>query len=961
MRPSRPSGKTFLLVFACLLAVPAERAHAQATITVNSFAQSPGGMNDCTLGEAIQAANTDAKVDGCVLVGTPGADTINLPAGTYTLLVEDISPPDFAAGTGLPAISSNITINGTGGMAIIERDAGATNFRLMRVVSFGGSLTLNEVSLRGGRAPASDSSGGAIKADGPLTANKCSFIDNTANLQGGHILGSDFRSNVTIDDCTFSAGSAMGGGGAISAQGTLMVKNSTFTDNTALGFSAAGGAIFASLGPLATIENSSFKNNRAFQGGAIATSATTTNISLSVFSGNGATDGANRGGGAILIMTGTPTISQSSFSMNTSASSGGALATSACFGPLEITGSTFSGNSAADGGAVVVINCFPANLRNSTIDGNTADNDGGGVLAASGSVVNLNNLTITRNTADSDNNGAGNGGGIASSGTLNLKNTIVAANLDNSLMATDQVPDCSGIQLTSQGFNLISVACPPGSFTSAAGDQIGSADSPINPLLGLLQNNGGPTQTRAPMPGSRAIDMGSPNVGTADSCETTDQRGVARPADGNNDGNRVCDVGAVEEGAPTGVTVSIDDVTMAEGNSGTTSFDFTVSLSSGSSSDVTVDFATADGTSFPATAGVDYVSNSGTVNFAPPDTSKSITVTVNGDLLDENNETFFVNLTNASPGVTITNNQGVGTITDDDTEPNLSIGDITMAEGNSGTTNFTFTASLSPVSGRDVTVNFATENGTATQPADYSQTTDTLTIPAGAPSGTINVPVVGDTVVESNETFLVNLSNPVNATLDATLGADAQGVGTITNDDTLSPDFTLSADPMSRTVRAGNSASYTITITPNPGPINNPVNLTCTPPPDTPFFVGIRCGFTTSAVTPGANPASVDMVVVTMFETTSIRPEVPVYAGWLSLEFLVAGLVLADAGSMRRRLMRNLGVVLLLLSSAVLLTGLGSSCGQPPIETPTGNYEIRVTADSSGILVREITVTLIVQ
>jgi len=87
---------------------------------------------------------------------------------------------------------------------------------------------------------------------------------------------------------------------------------------------------------------------------------------------------------------------------------------------------------------------------------------------------------------------------------------------------------------------------------------------------------------------------------------------------------------------------------------------------------------------------VDYVSQTGTLNFAASETSKQITVAVCGDTVFEANETFFVNLSNAS-GATITDNQGLGTITNDDSAPTLAINDVTAAEGNSGTTAFTFT------------------------------------------------------------------------------------------------------------------------------------------------------------------------------------------------------------------------------------------------------------------------------
>jgi hypothetical protein len=104
--------------------------------------------------------------------------------------------------------------------------------------------------------------------------------------------------------------------------------------------------------------------------------------------------------------------------------------------------------------------------------------------------------------------------------------------------------------------------------------------------------------------------------------------------------------------------------------------------------------------------------------------------------------------------------------------------DATVTEGNTGTRAATFTVTLSVAYGQPVTVAYATANGSATAGSDYQAASGTLTIPAGQTTGTITVPVNGDRLAESNETFVVNLSSPTNATI-----ADGQGVGTIVDDD----------------------------------------------------------------------------------------------------------------------------------------------------------------------------------
>src|SRR5438270_3853088 len=235
---------------------------------------------------------------------------------------------------------------------------------------------------------------------------------------------------------------------------------------------------------------------------------------------------------------------------------------------------------------------------------------------------------------------------------------------------------------------------------------------------------------------------------------------------------------------PTGTTtilnddnqpsISINSPSQPEGNAGTSLMPFTVSLSAASTQTITVNYATADGT---ATAPSDYVATSGMLTFTPGQTTQTINVTINGDTTNEPNETFNVNLSSPT-NATISNTMGTGTIQNDDAVPTVSIGNVSQNEGNSGTTPFDFTATLSQASAQVVTVNYATANGTATAPSDYTATSGTLTFNSGTTTQTITVNVNGDTTFEPDETFTVNLSSPSNATISA-----ATGNGTIVNDD----------------------------------------------------------------------------------------------------------------------------------------------------------------------------------
>ena len=223
--------------------------------------------------------------------------------------------------------------------------------------------------------------------------------------------------------------------------------------------------------------------------------------------------------------------------------------------------------------------------------------------------------------------------------------------------------------------------------------------------------------------------------------------------------------------------VSINDVTVTEGNTGNVSAEFTVRLSAAYDQPVTIYYATADGSA--TVAGGDYQVTSGLLTFAPGVTAQTVTVLVNGDRLGEgsewSNESFFVNLSDPT-NVFIADASGVGTILDD--EPTISVASIGDWEGNSGVKLFDFIVTLSAAYDVPVTVEYATADLTldeqywyvsATAGVDYTATVGTLTIPAGQISGTIGVPVIGDRVGEANEgyheTFSVNLSNPSGARL----------------------------------------------------------------------------------------------------------------------------------------------------------------------------------------------------
>ncbi len=258
-------------------------------------------------------------------------------------------------------------------------------------------------------------------------------------------------------------------------------------------------------------------------------------------------------------------------------------------------------------------------------------------------------------------------------------------------------------------------------------------------------------------------------------------------------------------GTPPSLT--INDVSVVEGSSGTTTATFTVSLSSPApATDITFDIATQDNTA--TTANSDYVAKTQTGQIIPAgQQTYTFTVNVNGDVAIEPNETFFVNVTNVS-GATLADGQGVGTIQNDDV-PALSINDVSLTEGNGGTKTFTFTVSLSAPAPSTVMFDIATQDNTATvADSDYIVSSLTArTITTGNSTFTFDVTVNGDANVETDETFFVNVTNVSGATV-----SDAQGLGTILNDD--SPQLTVNDVTVTEPDSGATIAQFTVTLSP---------------------------------------------------------------------------------------------------------------------------------------------------
>ena len=226
--------------------------------------------------------------------------------------------------------------------------------------------------------------------------------------------------------------------------------------------------------------------------------------------------------------------------------------------------------------------------------------------------------------------------------------------------------------------------------------------------------------------------------------------------------------------APTLPTLTITNVSLGENQANAV---FEVSLSSVSSQTVSVGYQTTGQT---AVTGADFQMTSGTLNFAPGEIVKTIAVPILEDSVNEFTETFFLNLHHPVNAL-ITKVQGIGSITDSDPGPTVTVNNVSVAEGNSGTAQANFGVTLSSPSGKLIQLTYSTADMSATAGSDYQAATNViLNIAAGSTSATISVAVNGDTAIEPDETFALNISNPVNAIING-----ASATGTILDDDGL--------------------------------------------------------------------------------------------------------------------------------------------------------------------------------
>jgi len=534
----------YAFVIAGVLAMTASPALAAIIVVDTNIDETMTTNGNCTLREAVQAANTDIAVDGC-LAGSvdPIPDFIDLTTVSG----------DIVLSAGTLNLNSTITIQGP---ATIDGNSGTRIFE----VSSSGIVILNLLTLTQG-----DSAAGAavLNNNGTVSVTGCSLTDNVGSSNGGAISSSG---PLVVTGSILSGNSSGADGGAIYQAGSddATITATAFTSNAA---DFRGGAIYVSGGSLATVTDCLFTtNNGADDGGAdhddgggaiFVASSGDLDVSYSVFDANVSTEGR---GGAIFVAlnAGTVTFADSSFDANVTIADGdpggseprngrgGAIYNQEA---ISVDRCTFNGNIAplSDGGAIanhrqgvaVVTNCSFF-LNGAGINGGAIHNADDEFAGGGQSTVELRNCTFDANDADLHLNPVinGVGGSIYNDETVELWNSIVASG----------GPDnCAGSAVVSNGYNLETA-------TDCGFMSTGDLQSTDPQLLPPAPNGGPPgltfllppfffTQDMQPM--APPLGAGDPAVCAAAPVGGVDQVGNARP----QGGGAACDMGSFESGA----------------------------------------------------------------------------------------------------------------------------------------------------------------------------------------------------------------------------------------------------------------------------------------------------------------------------------------------------------------------------------------------------------------------------
>lgn len=508
-----------------------------ATLTVTTTNDELDDSNsECSLREAlINANNNDAAAEDACGAGEPASvatDRIVFdPSLDGTPIELSISGDDIAAALGDLDVHEDLEIQGNSGFVVTDFTVDSANTWI-----FGGPMSDRVFNVRDGTLTLRDVvvNGGTI---GGIEPGGCVRVGGTGIL-------------VAEEAAFIGCQSGAGGGGAIAVLGEATLRRSWIQGNLvfATGAGSAGGGILltGTSTPALTVSESviagnSAKSDTTARGGGISSATISGSITVkdSLLLGNvvEATGTGDAVGGAVLS-TGTSVVRRSLFTENIAKSEGGSAAGAA----IHLVGSS----------SELINVSITNNAAESTSGGNAS---GGGIgVNSTGANVSLNNATLMLNTTNTSGGATAGGGGVAviASSSVTMADSVLAGNTANANPAN------STGSITSGGYNLIADEAGSYGFTRASSDLIGNSTGSgvINPLLGGLADNGGGFSvdgnridqlSHKPASGSPVIDAGDPNdPGAGGTCATVDQRGASRPADGNEDGSAVCDIGSFE-------------------------------------------------------------------------------------------------------------------------------------------------------------------------------------------------------------------------------------------------------------------------------------------------------------------------------------------------------------------------------------------------------------------------------
>jgi hypothetical protein len=396
----------------------------------------------------------------------PGADLLTV-SGNHQGGVFDIEAP-----AGQSVILSDLTIaDGTGSGHWSNVVAGGGLF------NDNATVTLNRDTVTGNSVPFQGRGGALFNYHGTMQLNGTSVSNNRETTVDLGVSIENFGT-MTLNQCTVSGNAGPDRlADNVRNEGTMTIDRSTISDNVGI-ISNAGGVM--------TITHSTLTGNAGTFGGAVSNH-----------------------GQALIVDT--------IISTNTAHTGAGIFNE----GTLTVRGSTISGNTADYGGGIFSL-IYTLTVMDSTISGNSAVRQGGGILSGGVSgyhgLVEIIGSTITNNVTTDGSFPLWGGGGIYNDQRVVIRDTIIAGN-----QSAGRGPDVNGTA-NSLGYNLIGVTDFSSGWTGT--DLIGTSANPIDPMLGPLQDNGGPTPTHALLLGSPAIGAGDPSLGYA-----PDQRGSPRRVD----------------------------------------------------------------------------------------------------------------------------------------------------------------------------------------------------------------------------------------------------------------------------------------------------------------------------------------------------------------------------------------------------------------------------------------------